>query len=224
MLHPYLKSARKSLAAMADPERAAGASAYMRHQFIFFGIPMPALRAYARQLIQAGLPAIEAMHDIVDSAWEQPEREFQYLAIWLLRAGRKEWNARTIQLAERMITRRSWWDTVDAIASDITGPYFLAHPDRIGPITGRWNRSKNIWLQRSSLLFQKAWKKDTDKAILSAYILHVSGSREFFVQKAIGWSLREYAKSDPAWVRTFLNDHEGDLPALGKREARKHIG
>ena len=123
-----------------------------------------------------------------------------------------------------MITQKSWWDTVDSMASDITGPYFQRYPEQIRPVTGGWNRSRNIWLQRSSLLFQKAWKKETDKERLASYILHLSKSTEFFVQKAIGWSLREYAKTDPDWVRSFVKSHQKELAPLSKREALKHLG
>ena len=224
MLNPYLRSVREDLSLLADPLRAEGASAYMRNQFPFFGIPMPELRLYAKGLFKQGLPDTKAIPEIVDSAWSQPEREFQYVAIWLLRATRKQWDSRTITLAEVMITRKSWWDTVDSIASDITGPFFQDHPERINSVTGKWNRSHNFWLQRSSLLYQKAWKKETDRERLAAYIMHLSGSTEFFVQKAIGWSLREYAKTDPDWVRSFVKSHQKELAPLSKREALKHLG
>ena len=224
MLHPYLRPVREHLSLLSDPLRAEGASAYMRHQFPFFGVPMPELRTYAKGLFKQGLPNPNAIPDIVDAAWSQPEREFQYLAIWLLRATRKQWDKGTITLAEDMITRKSWWDTVDAIASDITGPFFQDRPGRIATVTGRWKRARNFWLQRSSLLYQKAWKKDTDRERLAGYILQVSDSKEFFVQKAIGWALREYAKTDPAWVGKFVKAHQEALPALAKREALKHIG
>ncbi len=134
---------------------------------------------------------------------------------------KKLWQASIIHLFEFCIINKSWWDTVDFLASECTGRYFLLFPEQIIPKTGKWNLSNNIWLQRSSLLFQKAYKKATDTQLLSAYTLHLSASKEFFVQKAIGWILREYARTNPTWVIEFVNTHT--LPALSKREAMKHL-
>ena len=94
-------------------------------------------------------------------------------------------------------------------------------PGQIKIVTGAWNRSDSFWLQRSSLLFQKNYKAALIKELLTAYILHLASSKEFFIQKAIGWVLREYSRHDPHWVKTFVNKHQ--LPALSKREALKTI-
>jgi 3-methyladenine DNA glycosylase AlkD len=122
---------------------------------------------------------------------------------------------------EYCITNRSWWDTVDFIATECLGPYFKMYPKHILRITKQWNQSTNMWLQRSSLLFQKNYKKDTDTKLLSEYILNLTSSKEFFIQKAIGWMLREYGKTDAAWVVNFVNKNE--LAPLSKREAIKHL-
>jgi 3-methyladenine DNA glycosylase AlkD len=106
----------------------------------------------------------------------------------------------SIKLIEYCLQQKSWWDSVDGIASDWLGPYFKLFPEQIVPVTSQWNKSKNMWLQRSSIMFQKAYKKDTDTTLLSRYILNCAHSKEFFIQKAIGWALREYSKTDPEWV------------------------
>jgi 3-methyladenine DNA glycosylase AlkD len=110
---------------------------------------------------------------------------------------------------------------VDFIATECLGPYFKMYPNQISKITSQWNKSSNIWLQRSSLLFQKNYKKETDAELLSRYILNLRSSKEFFIQKAIGWMLREYAKTDAGWVVDFVNNNE--LAPLSKREAMKHL-
>ena len=126
-----------------------------------------------------------------------------------------------INLMEYMIVKKSWWDTVDHAASDLTGPYFKLFPEQIIKITGRWNGSDNFWLQRSSIMFQKKYRKDTDTLLLSKYILLHTDSKEFFIQKAIGWALREYGKTDQAWVKRFVQQNK--LSPLSKREALKSI-
>ena len=122
---------------------------------------------------------------------------------------------------EYCLLNKSWWDTVDCIASEWLGPYFKMFPEKIQSVTLSWNTSSNKWLQRSSIMFQKAYKKNTDTELLVKYILHCSKSKDFFIQKAIGWALREYSKTDSEWVKQFVNKNE--LATLSKREALKRI-
>ena len=124
-------------------------------------------------------------------------------------------------LSEEMIKQKSWWDSVDHIATWILGPYFQKYPNQIKDVTFKWNQSENFWLQRSSIMFQKSYRSKTDTKLLTDYILHCAGSKEFFIQKAIGWALREYAKTNPDWVKKFVKTNE--LPVLSRREALKHF-
>jgi len=221
-MHPYIKLIAEELLNLADTERAVGAKAYMKNQFDFFGMTMAARRQVCKEYMK--LHHLQKQTDlevIVKELWMLPQREFQYFGIELMAFHKKLWQASIIHLFEFCIINKSWWDTVDFLASECTGKYFLLFPEQIIPITGNWNLSNNIWLQRSSLLFQKAYKKATDTQLLSAYTLHLSASKEFFIQKAIGWMLREYARTNPTWVIEFVNTHT--LPALSKREAMKHL-
>jgi len=221
-MHPYIKPLQEQFRLHADPEIAAGQAAYMRDQFAFMGIKTPLRRRLTITWYKQSLPLPQELPAIVKELWNLPEREFQYAAIELAAAMKKQWTVSLIRLAEYMITHKSWWDSVDAINTVITGPYFRQFPEQIPAVTGKWNASANIWLQRSSLMFQKAYKARTDTTLLSKYILHLASSEEFFIQKAIGWALREYAKVNPAWVKQFVQQHP--LPALSKREALKHCG
>lgn len=221
-MHPYIKPIAEELLNLADIERAVSAKAYMKNQFDFFAIPMAERRSVCKEYMK--LHPLQNQTDlevIVKELWMLPQREFQYFGIELMAFYKKLWQVSILHLFEFCIVNKSWWDSVDFVASECTGKYFLLFPEQIIPITGNWNLSNDIWLQRSSLLFQKAYKKATDTQLLSAYILHLSALKEFFVQKAIGWMLREYAKTNPAWVREFVNTHT--LPALSKREAMKHL-
>jgi 3-methyladenine DNA glycosylase AlkD len=158
---------------------------------------------------------------VVKELWNMPEREYQYFAQELIGYHKKVWTIKIIRLIEYCMAHKSWWDTVDALNTEGAGPYFLKYPGQIVSITGRWNRSGNIWLNRSSLLFQKSYRRNLDNRLLSAYIVHLSGSGEFFIQKGIGWILREYAKTNPAWVKEFTRKNK--IAPLSKREALKNL-
>lgn len=218
---PYLIPVKKLFRNYANPVKAVGAKAYMRNQFDFYGFQTPVRRMLTKEIFTQGLPSVDELPGIIKDAWLLPQREFQYFAIELVARLKKDWTPDMIPMIEEMITEKSWWDSVDHIASMITGPYFLKFPTQIKPVTQKWNRSDNFWLQRSSILFQKAYREKTDTSLLSRYILYCAGSKEFFIQKAIGWSLREYAKTDPEWVLQFVQKHP--LAALSKREALKHF-
>ena len=222
-MHSYIKPVAEELSKQADAERAIGAKAYMKNQFDFFGMPMAERRAVCKAYTKAyPLRSLTDLEVIVMELWELPQREFQYWGIELMAFHKKLWQLSTIHLIEHCIINKSWWDTVDFLGSECTGKYFLLFPEQIIPITGRWNLSDNMWLQRSSLLFQKDYKGATNTQLLSQYILQLSSSKEFFVQKAIGWILREYAKTNAGWVKAFVNANT--LAPLSKREALKHIG
>jgi 3-methyladenine DNA glycosylase AlkD len=122
---------------------------------------------------------------------------------------------------EKLVTTKSWWDTVDFLASNAAGPWFRKFPEKKSEITSRWNASENFWLQRMSILFQLKYKAETDTKILRSYILPLMESKEFFIRKAIGWALREYAKTDPKFVSKLVK--ELPLSPLSKKEAMKGI-
>jgi 3-methyladenine DNA glycosylase AlkD len=221
-MNDFLSPLQKTFQQYANPTRAEGAKAYLLNQFEFYGIPMAERRKLSKDFIKTNpLPIIREVEKIVKQAWQLPEREWQYFAIELLAHYKKQWKVSTIKIIEYCITHKSWWDTVDAIADAWAGEYFKIFAEQSIRVTGKWNRSENMWLQRSSLLFQKRYKQQTDTALLSKYIQHLSSSNEFFIRKAIGWILREYAKTNPAWVKKFVE--ENDLSALSRREALKHF-
>ncbi|NCI46126.1 DNA alkylation repair protein [Sediminibacterium soli] len=221
-MHTYLVPITRAFRQNANAANAAGAEAYLLNQFTFFGLKTPGrrrlCREHYRQYPVSGLTELEA---IVRECFALPQREYQYFAIELFAWHKKQWNASVIGLMEECLVTKSWWDSVDHIASEWLNDYFRLYPENIGTVTGKWNRSANIWLQRSSILFQKKFRKDTDTELLTRYILHCSRSKEFFIQKAIGWALREYSKTDPEWVSRFVQQHP--LPALSIREAIKRI-
>ncbi len=220
-MHPYIKPINIQFQQNANDENAKAFKAYLRNQFECFGISTPLRRSIGKAYTKNKLPLYNHIEAITKELWQLPQREFQYFAVELIALFKKEWKADIIRLFEYMIVHKSWWDSVDHIASELTGPYFKLFPKDIKKITGKWNRSDNIWLQRSSLMFQKSYRKATDTELLSKYILRLVNSKEFFVQKAIGWSLREYSKTNPAWVVQFVKQYP--LSNFSKKEALKRI-
>jgi 3-methyladenine DNA glycosylase AlkD len=159
---------------------------------------------------------------IIKTLWALPKREYQIVAIDLLVMIHKQLTPEHIKLIEEMIMTKSWWDTVDGIASTLVGGLFQKHPELIHVYTKKWLASEDMWLQRTALLFQLRYKHNTDETLLFQLITDLSDSDEFFIQKAIGWALREYAKSKPDTVRAFAARQA--LKPLSKREALKHLG
>jgi 3-methyladenine DNA glycosylase AlkD len=208
----------------ANPEYAVWMKKYMRNQFEFFGIRGPILKQINKTFYaEHGLPQPTASPQIVKTLWQWDEREFQFFAMNLLVKMKKQMPADAIDLYEFLVTQKSWWDTVDQLAAGIIGYHFIRFPEQIIPYTEKWMDSTNFWLQRSALLFQLKYKKETDFELMSRYILRLMHEKEFFIRKAIGWVLREYSKSHPQAVIDFVEQHHESLSGLSKREAMKHM-
>ncbi len=221
-MHPYITGLKKEFQKHENLVDALPMKNYMRGQFEFYGIKSAERRAISFEYIKKNpLPEDEEMRKILKELWTLHQRDFQYFAMELLIKCKKQWNEKDIDLIEHLIINKSWWDTVDFLANNVAGSWFKNFPSHIKTITGRWNSSDNIWLQRTSLLFQLKYKNDTDLKLLFKYINKLSGSNEFFVQKAIGWILREHSKVKPEVVLDFLQTAK--LKPLSQREAMKII-
>jgi 3-methyladenine DNA glycosylase AlkD len=206
-----------------DAARAAQMKKYMKDQFDFYGISTPARRSLMTSHIrQYGWPDWNAVEGLSRYLWEREERECQSTVIDLLNRMKKHLGPDEIPLMEYLITTKSWWDTVDGVAGWLVGEILKKYPEQILPLTQRWMDSGNIWLQRTCLLFQLSYKKDTDLDLLFGFIERLSDHKSFWIRKAIGWILREYSKTDPQTVRQYVDAHPG-LSGLSKREALKVI-
>jgi 3-methyladenine DNA glycosylase AlkD len=211
----------RGFASAADAERARGMARYMRDGFDFYGIPAPAQLRIAREAID-GLPApSEAdLRQISLACWKRPQREWQYFACGYLRANIGIASSRFISTAEHLVSTKSWWDTVDALAVHVVGPLVRSDAE-LSATMDRWIDSENIWLARTALLHQNGYRSDTDAERLFDYCRRRAGDTEFFIRKAIGWALRQYSKTDEHAVRRFVRD--SDLSGLSKREALKWL-
>jgi 3-methyladenine DNA glycosylase AlkD len=195
---------------------------YMKGQYEYFGIKSPERREIKKEFLQKyGLPEQLILPVLVKDCWELPQREFQYFIMEVLERTAKKAEPNRMELYEFMIMNKSWWDTVDYIASNLVGVHFKQYPELISPTTKKWMDSGNIWLQRTSLLFQLKYKRKTDVALMSDYIKRLQGSKEFFINKAIGWALRQYSRIDEQGVREFVA--ATPLQPLSAREALKWL-
>lgn len=222
MLHQYWQSLAYAFMQNADAETANGAKAYMRNQFDFFGIKSPLRKQLVDSFfLEHSLPSPNELDEIIRSAWSHPCREMQYSAMELLFKVKKKATVASIHTYTYMITNKSWWDTVDFIAPKLVSAYFEQFPEQRNIILNSWLSSGNIWLQRSCILFQLKAKKKTDIDLLYEIIVQLAHEKDFFIRKAIGWALRELAKSEPEKVRNFVETHS--ISSLSKREALKHL-
>jgi len=221
-MHKYVTDLKKLFEKNANPDQAVPMKKYMRDQFGYLGIKSPQVKVLLRQHItEHGLPALEDMDLIVRDLWDLPQREFQYVAISLMERLEKKLPSKSIRTLEYMITHKSWWDTVDNI-SHIAGVLFKKYPEVRAKHLPKWRASKNIWLRRTAILFQLDYKQETDFDLLCQIIRENLGSDEFFINKAIGWALRQYAYTDAKAVKKFVKGME--LHSLSRREALKHLG
>jgi 3-methyladenine DNA glycosylase AlkD len=208
--------------AAADPDEAGPMRAYMRDAFPFLGIKSPRRRELAKQILR-GLPApTEADLRVVALAcWAQPAREYQYFAIdWLVRHAAVPGPA-FLSTVETLVTTRSWWDTVDPLATRVAGRIVSGHPTAVSTMD-KWVADDNMWLARTAILHQLHYKADTDTERLFGYCTALAEHRDFFIRKAIGWALRQYARTDPDAVRAFVA-RTPQLSGLSVREATKHL-
>jgi 3-methyladenine DNA glycosylase AlkD len=219
---PYLLPLLTLFQKNQEAGRAAAMSKYMRDQFVFYGLPTP-LR---RQLISAffkeqGYPETNQLMQIVNAAYLQPEREWHYFALELLIRMRKTLRPADLPFLKTLILQHSWWDTIDTIAPKLVG--FLVEKNRdLFTTMDEWATDSNFWMRRSAILCQLKWKEKTDFHRLTNYCIQNADSNEFFIQKAMGWALREYAYVEPHLVSTFITTHP-HLPKLTIREAAKHL-
>ncbi|HEY7175814.1 MAG TPA: DNA alkylation repair protein [Micromonosporaceae bacterium] len=209
--------------AARDPERAAPMVAYMRHQFAYLGIGAPEQRVLSRTVV-AGLPSPTAadLRDIALACWALDEREYQYFAARLLRRHVRACSAGFLDTVRVLITTKPWWDTVDELAVHVVGPLVARFGD-LATTMDAWSADADMWLVRTAILHQLRYRDKTDSERLFRYSASQAGHRDFFVRKAIGWALREYAKTDAEAVRAFVDAHRESLSGLSIREALRNV-
>ncbi|MEW6241541.1 MAG: DNA alkylation repair protein [Chloroflexota bacterium] len=221
-MHPYIIPLKSLFEGHADPAQAAPMKKYMRDQFEYLGIKSPLFRELMKQHIAAqGLPPVADLDTIARELWSLPQREFQYIATSLIGRLEETLPSGFIKTLEYLLVHKSWWDTVDTLATGTIGVHFHRFPAVREKYLAKWRKSENFWLRRTTILFQLNYKEATDFDLLCDLIRENLGSKEFFINKAIGWALRQYARTNPQAVKKFVK--ATDLHPLSRREAMKHL-
>ncbi|WP_296000126.1 DNA alkylation repair protein [Rugamonas sp.] len=219
MDHAFFDAVNLALQGAAQPERRAAMRAYMREQFVFIGIPTPQRRLALRPLLkplQGSGPKL--LLACASSLWDRPEREYQYAALDLLMLHWRELGTDHIPALLALAQRKPWWDTVDGLAAIVGDVLHESHSGMDAAL-----RHPSFWVRRIAMLHQLGRRGRTDVERLFSYALALSPEKEFFIQKAIGWALRDYAHHAPDATRAFLDAERVHLPALSYREAYKHL-
>lgn len=207
----------------SNPENAFAMAKYLKNKFCFFGIKTPERRQLFKAILKKNKTEVTAnARAIAVLLFEKKQRELHYCAIEILIKELKGKHLlEDIEIIKQLITTHSWWDSVDTIAKNILGHYLLEFPQAIESIIYEFSTSENMWLNRSAILFQLGYKEKTNFELLKEICLQHQNSTEFFIQKAIGWSLREYTKTNSEAVKNFVAVN--NLKPLSKKEALKNL-
>lgn len=206
----------------ADADRAAQMSKYMRNQFTYYGIDAKTIKNATSVFnkLQQDTSSLK-LQARIDWTWQQPQREWQYIGQQQLYRWRKEIGEQDHTWLTDLSLTKSWWDSIDFLASNVWGYYFQAFPHMREQLIPQWIRGNQMWLKRIAILFQLKYKAKTDLDWLLYAIEPLKEEKEFFIRKAIGWALRQYAKTDADWVRRYVSG--ANLSGLSEREALKNL-
>ncbi|WP_328617469.1 DNA alkylation repair protein [Amycolatopsis sp. NBC_00355] len=222
-----VKAVRSGLAELGDPAKAPVMRAYMKSAMPYRGVAKPERSVLLnRVLADHILPDRVTYSATVLALWRAAEfREERYAAVDLsgYRAYRRWQDPGLIPMYEEMIVTGAWWDHVDELAIRRVGPILRSARGEVTPILLRWAADPDLWRRRTAIICQVGAKQDTDADLLTRAIEPAIAETEFFLRKGIGWALRDYTKTAPDWVRSFVDDHPG-LSGLSRREALKHLG
>jgi len=212
------------LAAAADPDKAGPMAAYMKTDMPFYGVQKAGRVPILREAV-AGFPAKtrDEYRAAVLALWRQPHREEKYLAIGYAAAFPRFVTLSSVSLYRKMIVEGAWWDFVDGIATSLVGEVLLNQRERMTPRIRAWIDDPDLWLRRTAIISQLGHKDRTDEDLLFEACERRMYEREFFIRKAIGWALRDYARTAPEAVAAFVTEHRAGLSGLSYREATKHL-
>lgn len=213
------------LSAAADPERAVAMAAYLKTDDPFYGVGRSAQKPILADLVSRfPIGSADEYEAAVRALWAQPHREEKYLAIDLAKKYRTLITTPRLPLYRTLIVEGAWWDFVDAVAAHLVGRVLLQDREIVAPQMRAWIADPDMWIRRTAILSQLTHKTATDEVMLFEFCLACAHEKEFFIRKAIGWALRQYARVAPEEVAHFVVEHRDQLAPLSFREATKHLG
>ncbi len=217
-MHKQLRGAFEEL---SNQENASMMSSYMRNKFVFYGIKTVPRRAVYKPFLKEAKKRGRIDWSLLALCWQDEHREFHYFVVDYLIGMKKFLTYDDIDNIWKFIKSKQWWDTIDML-STVVG-HVVANDNRGAELMLKWSVNDDFWVRRIAIIHQLHRKNKTDVELLEQVIVKNLGSGEFFINKAIGWSLRDYSKTDPDWVKDFLVKYEGELSSLSIREAKKYI-
>ena len=210
----------KELQNLANADDARAMKAYMRGRFEFLGVKTPARRKAAKAFFKKHGGA-DIDWRFVRQAWEHPFREMQYAALDYLETRKNLLRPGDLPQLKKLAQSKSWWDTIDFL-DRLAGGIIAGFPET-RPVILQWSRDEDIWLRRLAIDHQLLRKDQTDQHLLEQILVNNLNQTEFFINKAIGWALRDYSKTNPEWVKNFIRQHHGKMAPLSIREASKYL-
>ena len=196
-------------------------SKYMQDKFRFLGVRGATRTEIYKKYFPDARKTKTIDWDFVENCWNKEEREFQYVVVYYLKAMQKFLKREDISRLKYLIVTKSWWDTVDLLAKVVGS--LVIRIEGYDQIMLEWSKDSNIWLKRVAILYQLSLKEKVDKQVLERILVNNLGDSEFFINKAIGWALRDYSKFNPEWVREFIEKNKNGIANLSLREASKYI-
>ena len=209
------------LAARADNVRALDMSKYMKNKFKFFGVAASERNEIWKPYFKEAKKTKKIDWDFIEICFKHDKRECQYTAAYYLKYMQRFLVEDDIPKLKELVLAKSWWDTVD-ILDKVIGS-IIYNNKNLHPIILEWSKDDNIWLRRVAIDHQLLRKEHTDVQLLEKILINNLNHKEFFVNKAIGWALRDYSKTNPQWVRNFIEVHKENMASLSIREASKYL-
>ncbi|RSI55193.1 DNA alkylation repair protein [Streptococcus sanguinis] len=210
----------KELKAVANPDDAVAMKAYMKNKFEFLGVKTPARRKLAKTFFKQQTDSVIDWN-FINEAWNNPYRELQYASLDYLESRKKLLIPSDLSHLKKLAQTKSWWDTIDFL-DRLVGSIIARFPETKEIILA-WSRDEDIWLRRLAIDHQLFRKEETDTELLEKILVNNLGQTEFFINKAIGWALRDYSKTNPDWVREFIERHQIEMAGLSIREGSKYL-
>jgi 3-methyladenine DNA glycosylase AlkD len=221
----FVSAVEHALIPLADEAKAEGMKAYLLNQFEFLGLAAPVRRAAVKAIGKVKWHSTDDLLAVAELLWQKPEREYRYTAVDLLRQHSGQLSVNDLPTLQALLLQDAWWETVDGLSAVIAEVMHAAVQQNPNAAVTMdvWLKHPSHWVRRSAMLHQLGWRLDTDTARLFGYATQLADEKEFFIRKAIGWALRDYARWDPEAVTAFVVQHRDTLSGLTVREAAKHL-
>lgn len=221
----FVRAVDSALMPLADEAKAQVMKAYLLDQFEFLGLPAPVRRQAVKDMGKVAWQSSADLWHAAELLWQKPQREYRYTAVDLLRKHSAMLSVNDLPALQALLLRDPWWETVDGLSAVIAEVIHAAAQQQPNAAAAMdvWLKHPSHWVRRSAMLHQLGWRLDTDTTRLFGYAQQLADEKEFFIRKAMGWALRDYARWNPQAVTEFLVQHRAQLSGLTVREAAKHL-